>query len=60
MGVAGGVVLGSMLADWLTPDQAAAAGLDEQGGFGDVAGEQDVAAADAGGDFGGDFDFGDF
>jgi hypothetical protein len=57
MGVAGGVLLGSMLADWLTPDAPAhgAAGnaLD---GANDPA-ETDVADA---GDFGGDFDLGDF
>jgi hypothetical protein len=54
MGVAGGVVLGSMLADWLSPDEAAAAGLGEEGGIGGA--EQ---AADVGGFDGGDFDVGD-
>ena len=56
MGVAGGVVLGSMIADWMTPDAEAA-------GFGD-AGETDMlgetGAADAGDFGGGDMDFGDF
>jgi hypothetical protein len=56
MGVAGGVVLGSMISDWLSPDQAMAAGE------GDVFADQgaaDAQVADAG-DIGGDFDFGDF
>ena len=56
MGVAGGVLLGNMLADWLTPDEAAAQDLLHDGGLqGEHADNMDVA--DAGGDFG---DFGDF
>lgn len=56
MGVAGGVLLGNMLADWLTPDEAAAQDLQQDGGLqGEHADNMDVA--DAGGDFG---DFGDF
>jgi hypothetical protein len=59
MGVAGGVVLGNMLADWLSPDQAAAAGLDQD--VGDETDPAEADAGDAGGDFdGGDFDVGDF
>jgi hypothetical protein len=64
MGVAGGVVLGNMLADMLSPDEAAAAGLDDAGGTDDVGGadaaDANADVADAGGgDFGGDFgDFG--
>lgn len=67
MGVAGGVVLGNMIADWMSPDAASAGdfadstGGDEGGFFG--AGDQaDTQLADAGdaGDVGGDFDFGDF
>jgi hypothetical protein len=54
VGVAGGVVLGNMLADWLSPDEAAAAGLD--GVAGGVADDQ---GADVGG-FDADFDAGDF
>jgi hypothetical protein len=57
MGVAGGVVLGSMLADWLSPDEAVAAGLGEEALGGDAGAEQ---AADPGGFDGGDFDVGDF
>ena len=60
MGVAGGVLLGSMLADWLTPD--AAASQDAQSGAdfsGDAADAGGTDVADAGGDFGG-FDIGDF
>jgi len=62
MGVAGGVLLGNMLADWLTPDQAVAheAQQDLHGG-GDHGGDDggiDLADADAGGGFG-DFDIGD-
>ena len=57
MGVAGGVVLGNMLADWLTPDEAAAANLEGDGAFG--AGAADQQAADTGG-FDADFDAGDF
>jgi hypothetical protein len=65
MGVAGGVVLGNMLADMLSPDQAAAAGIDQEAGGttadpADAAGAPDTQVADAG-DFGsGDFDLGDF
>jgi hypothetical protein len=58
MGVAGGVVLGNMLADWLSPDEAAAAGLGEESILGGDAGAGE--AADAGGFDGGDFDAGDF
>ena len=57
MGVAGGVVLGNMLADWLTPDEAGAANLEQDGAFGPAAADQQVA--DIGG-FDGDFDAGDF
>ena len=57
MGVAGGVVLGSMLADWLSPEEAAAAGVGEEGLFGGEAGGEQPA--DVGG-FDGDFDVGDF
>ena len=63
MGVAGGVVLGNMLAGMLSPDEAQAAGLGDDAGA-DGAGLTDEAAAgetemaDAGDDFGGDF--GDF
>jgi hypothetical protein len=57
MGVAGGVVLGNMLADWLTPDQAVAQDVADQGTFSpDNAADTQVADA---GDFG-DFDAGDF
>lgn len=61
MGVAGGVVLGNMLAGWLSPDDAAA-GLggeasNDPGLFGgNDAADTDVADA---GDFGGDFDVGE-
>lgn len=61
IGVAGGVVLGNMLADYLTPDQAAAAGIDQNAGSADAGDAGDTQVADAGGDFGGgDFDVGDF
>lgn len=59
MGVAGGVLLGNMLADWLMPDPAAA--QDPQAGgdlSGDAADAGNVDVADAGGF--GDFDIGDF
>ena len=56
MGVAGGVVLGNMLADWLAPDQTGAAGLEGEGAFGAAADQQ---AADVG-EFDGDNDAGDF
>jgi uncharacterized protein len=59
MGVAGGVLLGSMLADWLSPDPAAAQDAQSDADFsGDAtdAGGTDVADA---GDFG-SFDVGDF
>lgn len=60
MGVAGGVVLGNMLADWLTPDPASAEDVAADGSFGDQPGDAgQVDVADAGGGFG-DFDFGDF
>lgn len=63
IGVAGGVVLGNMLADMLTPD-AAAAGIDQDAGTADAADAadaDDTQVADAGGYFGGgDFDLGDF
>jgi uncharacterized protein len=67
MGVAGGVLLGNMLADWLTPDPAAAQDAQPDADFSNNAadaGGTDVAdagtdVADAGGDFGG-FDVGDF
>lgn len=57
MGVAGGVVLGNMLADMLSPDEAAAAGLDDN-----AAAEDDIGLADADTDVAdaGDFDVGDF
>jgi uncharacterized protein len=54
MGVAGGVLLGNALGDWLRPDAAGAAG-NEASAEPDAAPETDVADA---GDFGGDF--GDF
>jgi hypothetical protein len=57
MGVAGGVVLGNMLADWLTADEAGAANLDGDGAFETAAADQQ--GADIGG-FDGDFDAGDF
>lgn len=57
MGVAGGLLLGNMLADWLTPDATDAAdGTIDHDQAGDVGGT-DVADA---GDLGGGFDFGDF
>ena len=65
MGVAGGVVLGNMIADMLSPDEAAAAGVDDNAGTdndNDLADQNDAGeteVADAGGDFG-DFDAGDF
>jgi hypothetical protein len=59
MGVAGGVLLGNMLADWLTPDQAVAQDVAaDQDAFSGAEGAADVQVADAG-DFG-DFDVGDF
>ena len=59
MGVAGGVLLGSVLADWLTPEQAAAQDLQQNGDFqGDAADTGNADVADAGGF--GDFDIGDF
>jgi len=59
MGVAGGVLLGSVLADWLTPEQAAAQDLQQNGDFqGDAADAGNADVADAGGF--GDFDLGDF
>jgi hypothetical protein len=70
MGVAGGVLLGNMLADWLTPDaseHASSAGLfgdgrDESGSHDDSGsqGGEDTQVADAGEFGGGDFDSGDF
>jgi hypothetical protein len=54
MGVAGGVLLGNMLADWLTPDAAAA---QDQSNFEGSTDAGSVDVTDAGGDFG---DFGDF
>ena len=64
MGVAGGVLLGNMIADLFSPDPAAAdagdAGLDDTGDGAEAGGEADVGGADAGGDFGGDFDLGSF
>jgi hypothetical protein len=55
MGVAGGVVLGNMIADWLGPDTA---DIEADALGGPDAAEQQVADA---GDFGGgDFDVGDF
>jgi hypothetical protein len=59
MGVAGGVLLGSMLADWLTPDPASAQGGAADADFsGDAADAGGTDVADAG-DFG-SFDVGDF
>ncbi len=61
MGVAGGVVLGSMLADWLSPDEAAAADLDDESGLfedSDVGGGGEPSAD--GGDFDSDFDVSEF
>jgi hypothetical protein len=65
MGVAGGVLLGNMLADWLTPDAAEARAAaetflqDSQMGAGPATDAGNLDAADSGGGFG-DFDFGDF
>ena len=57
MGVAGGVVLGSILADALTPD-AAFAGDGGEGdpgaGYEDAFGQDTGDAGDLGGDFGGE------
>jgi hypothetical protein len=59
MGVAGGVLLGNMLADWLMPDPAAAQDIQQDADFsGDTADAGNMDVAD-GGDFGG-FDIGDF
>jgi uncharacterized protein len=62
MGVAGGVLLGNMLADWLTPDQAAAADSSQSAGLFSEPGTDtpDTQIADAGDFGGGGFDFGDF
>ena len=61
MGVAGGVLLGNMLADWLTPDQAAAGAPESAGLFSEPGSDTpDTQIADAGDFGGGDFDFGDF
>ena len=61
MGVAGGVLLGNMLADWLTPDQATASGSENAGLFSEPGTDTpDTQIADAGDFGGGDFDFGDF
>ncbi len=65
MGVAGGVLLGNMIADLFSPDPAAAseagdAGFDDTAEGGEAGAETDVGGADAGGDFGGDFDLGSF
>jgi hypothetical protein len=64
MGVAGGVLLGNMIADLFSPDAAAAAeadaGFDDTGEGAEAGTEADVGGADAGGDFGGDFDLGSF
>ena len=57
LGVTGGVLLGSLLADWMSPDQAAAA--EEAGLFDGLDNEIDAQPGD-GGDFGADFDLGDF
>ena len=60
MGVAGGVLLGNMLADWLMPDPAAAQDARTDADFSsDAADAGGTDVADAGGDFGG-FDIGDF
>ena len=63
MGVAGGVLLGNMIADLFSPDAAAAdagdAGFDDTAEGAEAGAEADVGA-DAGGDFGGDFDLGSF
>jgi uncharacterized protein len=63
MGVAGGVLLGNMIADLLSPDPAAAdagdAGFDDSAEGAEAGAEAEVGA-DAGGDFGGDFDLGSF
>ena len=59
MGVAGGVLLGHMLADWLSPDHASAQELDAGTDLSDSAHDVgNVEVADAGGF--GDFDLGDF
>jgi hypothetical protein len=57
MGVAGGVLLGNMLAGWFTPDPASADTGAEANQFDGAADEQ---GADAGDLSGGDFDLGDF
>ena len=60
MGVAGGVLLGNMLADWLMPDAATAHDAQSDSDVsGDAAEAGGIDVADAGGDFGG-FDVGDF
>jgi hypothetical protein len=64
MGVAGGVLLGNMIADLFSPDPAAAgeagdAGFDDTAQGAEAGAEAEVGA-DAGGDFGGDFDLGSF
>jgi hypothetical protein len=60
MGVAGGVLLGNMLADWLMPDPATAKDAHPDADFSrDAADAGGTEVADAGADFGG-FDLGDF
>jgi hypothetical protein len=60
MGVAGGVLLGNMLADWLMPDPATGQDTNSDTDFsGNTADAGGTDVADAGGDFGG-FDIGDF
>ena len=58
MGVAGGVLLGSMLHDWLTPDAPAGDTADNTLDMDQANGQAETDVADAG-DAGG-FDFGDF
>lgn len=61
MGVAGGVLLGNMLADWLTPDPAAADASESAGLFSEPGTDTpDTQIADVGDFGGGGFDFGDF
>ena len=57
LGVTGGVLLGNLLADWFAPDQAAAA--EESSLFDNLDSEPEVQPGDSG-DFGADFDLGDF
>jgi hypothetical protein len=57
MGVAGGVLLGNVLAGWFTPDPASAESDADANQFEEAGDEQGANAADLSG---GDFDLGDF